>query len=111
MRESDFLIEMGNRISARRKELQLTQEQVAEMMNLSLQSISCIELGKKAIRPENLYNLCKVLDVSADYILKGIKTSVQLEGIVKKISELDSDEYKVVETIVNHFYKKANNKN
>lgn len=45
---------MGMRISGRRKELNLTQEKLAERMGVSLQTISCIELGKKAIRPETL---------------------------------------------------------
>ncbi|MBQ9976237.1 MAG: helix-turn-helix transcriptional regulator [Clostridia bacterium] len=98
---------MGNRISCRRKELKLTQEQVAEAINLSLQSVSCIELGKKAIRPENLYNLCKALDISADYILTGTKSNEQLSGIIKKISELDSDDYEAIESLVNHFHKKS----
>ena len=61
-----FLIDMGKRIAQRRKELHLTQEQLAEKMGVSLQTVSCIELGKKAIRPENLANLCTCLTVTAD---------------------------------------------
>lgn len=100
--DKKFLIEMGNRISSRRRELQLTQEQLAEKMDLSLQSVSCIELGKKAIRPENLRKLCCCLGVSADYILKGEKTVNQLEGIFKKLATLKEDDYKMVETLIDH---------
>ena len=100
-----LLVEMGERISARRKELKLTQEQVAERINLSLQSVSCIELGKKAIRPENLVNLCRVLSVSADYILTGKKDPSQLEGIVKKLAGLSKDDFKMVEALVDHLRK------
>lgn len=101
--DKQFLIDMGNRIAQRRRELQMTQEQVAEAMNLSLQSISCIELGKKAIRPENLFNLCRTLNVSADYLLTGQKTAQQLEGIVKKLSTLNADDYRMVENLIDHF--------
>lgn len=100
--DKQFLIEMGTRISKRRKELQLTQEQLAEGMDLSLQSISCIELGKKAIRPENLLNLCRCLNVSADYILTGVKSTHQLEGIFLKLSTMPEDDYKLVETLIDH---------
>ena len=97
---------MGNRISKRRKELKLTQEQVAEAMNISLQSVSCIELGKKAIRPENLVNLCAVLDISTDYILTGKKSAKQIEGIEKKLASLKDDDYQIVENLIDHLSKK-----
>lgn len=93
---------MGNRIAKQRKNLNMTQEQVAEAMNISIQSLSCIELGKKAIRPENLYNLCVALNVSSDYILMGEKTAKQLDGIFKKLSKLQDDDYQIVEDLINH---------
>ena len=100
--DKQFLIDMGTRISTRRKDLRMTQEQLAEAMNLSLQSISCIELGKKAIRPENLLKLCQCLDVSADYILKGERTPKQLEGIFLKLATMSDDDYKMVEILIDH---------
>lgn len=106
MNNNRFLIEMGNRISKQRKSLNMTQEQVAEAMNISIQSLSCIELGKKAIRPENLYKLCVVLNVSADYILMGEKSVKQLEGILKKLSALKDDDYRIVESLIDHLNKK-----
>ena len=106
MNNNRFLIEMGNRIAKQRKTLNMTQEQVAEAMNISIQSLSCIELGKKAIRPENLCNLCSVLNVSADYILTGKKSDKQLAGITKKLAILDEDDYKVIENLIDHLLKK-----
>lgn len=100
--DAQFLTDMGERISKRRKELNLTQEQLAESINLSLQSISCIELGKKAIRPQNLVNLCTALGVTTDYILTGKKEIKQLEGIFAILNESD---YTMVENLVNHLYK------
>ncbi|MBQ4647576.1 MAG: helix-turn-helix transcriptional regulator [Clostridia bacterium] len=105
MNNNRFLIDMGNRIAGRRKALGMTQEQVAEAMNISIQSLSCIELGKKAIRPENLYNLCIALDVSADYILMGKKSVKQLDGISKKLSALKEDDYQIVEGLIDHLLK------
>lgn len=95
-----FLIEMGIRIAQCRKELRLTQEQLAEKMGVSLQTVSCIELGKKAIRPENLANLCTCLNVTADYILYGKRNQQQMDDTVSKLSALAPEEYRVVQSMI-----------
>ena len=105
MSNSIFLINMGQRIAARRKELGMTQEQLAERLGLSLQSISCIELGKKAVRPENLANLCKHLNVSVDYILYGKRDESQMNDTIKKLSSLDPEAYNAVKNMVDLLYE------
>ena len=97
---------MGARIAKHRKSLQMTQEQVSEMMNISVQSLSCIELGKKAIRPENLYKLCKALNISADYILTGKKSETQMVGITKDLADLNESDYQIVEALIHHLSQK-----
>jgi transcriptional regulator with XRE-family HTH domain len=92
---------MGDRISQRRKELHLTQEQLADKMGLSLQSISCIELGKKAIRPENLAKLCICLDVTADYILYGKRNEKLMSDTIVKLSSLSPDAYCAIQNLIN----------
>lgn len=47
----DLLQKMGNRIISRRKQLQMTQEELAEAAGVTSQMISAAELGKKALRP------------------------------------------------------------
>ena len=54
---TEDLKKIGVRIVERRKELKLTQEQIAERMNVSIQMISNIERGNKAIKIENLLKL------------------------------------------------------
>lgn len=100
MSNNVFLANMGMRISQRRKELQLTQEKLAEKMGVSLQTISCIELGKKAIRPENLANLCLHLNISADYVLYGKRDEQQMNDIIGKLSALSPDEYSIVQNLI-----------
>lgn len=108
MNNDIFLTEMGKRIFERRKELKMTQESVAEAVNLSLQSISCIELGKKAIRPENLVKLCRVLNVSTDYILNGTRSRDELNGILKELSCLSKKDYLLVEELIRRLSKNDN---
>ena len=105
MRDS-FLIDMGLRIAETRKAKQLTQEKLAEKMGVSLQSVSSIELGKKGIRPENLANLCIHLDTTADYILFGKRSIEQMSDIVIKLSNLSTDEYAIVKSLIELLSKK-----
>ena len=98
-----ILLEMGKRIAARRKELKMTQESLAEKVGVSLQTISCVELGKKAIRPYNLERLCAVLETSTDYILVGQKNCQELSQIDKQLSKLSNDEYDLVEKLIRRF--------
>lgn len=65
----DLLNQMGKRLVARRKQLRLTQEEIAERTDLTTQTISTAETGKKALRPENIIKLCAALDISTDYLL------------------------------------------
>ena len=106
MVKDEFLRTMGIRIATRRKELALTQEQLAEKMGISLQSVSCIELGKKAIRPENLANLCIVLNISADYILLGKRSENQTIDTINKLSSLDAASYSAIQNMIDLLYKK-----
>lgn len=96
------LKDIGVRIAARRKELNLTQEQVAERMNVSIQMISNIERGNKAIKIDNLVRLCHVLKTSTDYILTGKRTGGDFDTLTEKISRLTDSDYKMIEMLVDY---------
>lgn len=100
MKDEKFLKEMGERISLRRKALKMTQENLAEKMGVSIQMISNLELGKKAIRPDNLAKLCSVLNISADYILIGEEAKDFSKEIYYKICSLPGDKLDLINTIV-----------
>ena len=107
MSENTFLKEMGQRIMARRKALRFTQEELAEKIDVSTQMISNLELGKKAIRPENLAKVCKELNVSADYILIGSeKQNEEINQLIEKLMELSEDELKIINSMINYMVEK-----
>ena len=60
---------MGRRIKKIRKEKGLTQEQLAELCDLSTAHIGHVERGSRALSIETLVKIALVLDVSTDYIL------------------------------------------
>ena len=63
---------IGRRIKAAREKRQLTQEQLAELVDLSTMHVSVIERGVKLPKLETLINIANVLDVSADVLLQDV---------------------------------------
>lgn len=59
---------VGERIREVRKNKKLTQKQLAKLLNTSQSTISSYENGETLILTSFLYELCKRLDVSMDYI-------------------------------------------
>lgn len=59
-------------LKERRKELKLTQKDIANKLGITQQAYQQIESGGKDIRVSTLTNLCEILEVSADELL-GIK--------------------------------------
>ncbi len=99
----DLMQQMGMRILSRRKQLRLTQEELAEASSVTPQTISTAELGKKALRPENIVKICSALDISADYLLYGRVTVEDHSLMMKKISGLTPSQYRHLEDIVNSY--------
>ena len=72
MAETDIcLVEIGNRITERRKGLGWTQEELAEIVGVDKQHISRIERGSRACSIDLLVILASTLHVSTDYLLMG----------------------------------------
>lgn len=103
MKDTEFLKALGKRICLRRRSLGLTQEQVAEQMNVSVQMISNLEQGRKAIRPENLTRLSSVLQVSTDYLLMGKGSTGEVCGVAAKLYSLSPEQQSAVERIIDLF--------
>ena len=106
MGDAEFLQEMGRRIMVRRKGLQLTQEELAERMGVSTQMISNLELGKKAIRPENLSRLCGILQVSSDFILNGLDARIQVNEGAEKLLALTDGQLLMVSDMIDYITHK-----
>lgn len=105
MGDSRLLKEIGSRVSSRRKYLHLTQEKLAEKMGVSVQMISNVELGHKAIRPENLIKLCSVLEVSTDHILCGNCSAHDVNVFSQKFSQLSAEQRQIIEMLVDSLVK------
>lgn len=102
MGDSVFLKEMGQRIMVRRKSLRMTQEELADHLGVSTQMISNLELGKKAIRPENLVKVCDALDLSADFVLRGSNTATAVDVVAEKLTRLNTAELRIINEMIDY---------
>lgn len=74
-------MEIGKKIKQRRNELEITQETLAEKINVSRSTVSNWEIGRNHPDIQTIVSLSDELDISLDKLLKGDKV------VVKKIAE------------------------
>lgn len=99
----DLLLQIGKRILNRRRQLRMTQEELAEAAKITPQTVSSAELGKKALRPENIIKISAALKVSTDYLLCGIVTDTDYSCLTQQFSQLTAIEYRHLEDIVHSY--------
>lgn len=97
---------IGNRISNRRKQLNYTQEQIAEKMDVSIQMVSNLERGNKAIKIENLLKISKILNVSTDYILTGNHTDKDIDTVSNRLTKLSDSDFKMIDMLIEYCLNK-----
>ena len=99
----NLLQEIGQRITARRKQLHMTQEELSEIAGVTSQTISNAELGKKGLRPENIIRLCSAMEISPDYLLLGRISEEDMSVLNRKVSQLSPEQYRHLEDIVDSY--------
>lgn len=63
--------QIGERIRLLREERHLSRDDLAKLLNISPRHLGGVETGNKGMSMELFYDLTKVLNASADYILNG----------------------------------------
>lgn len=99
-----FLRQMGTRILARRKELNWTQEQLAEKAGVTTQTISSAESGTKALRPENIANVSAALNCSTDYLLLGRAPPGKQIVYPTSVNTLTPLQHQCLDTIIDNYF-------
>ena len=67
---------VGQRIRWRRRELKLSQEQLAELLSLTFQQVQKYERGTNRISASRLYELGRILEVQVSYFYEGMTDDV-----------------------------------
>ena len=71
---------LGKRIKEQRKKLNLTQEQLGELINVTKVSICCYEKGTRTPTLETLQVLAEIFNVDINYLLGNDSYQVAEEG-------------------------------
>lgn len=102
-------VEFGKRVRKARKKIGMTQEQLAEALFLSVDSVSRIETGKGMCMPEHLVHICEILNVTSDYLYFD-KKKEEGNTPVNRINEMllgcNEDEIERLEQMMKLFLKK-----
>ena len=104
---------IGKRMKQRREELGLTQEQLAEKLDLTTNYISTVERGASFPRCEKLILLLNGLETSADAVFCDVLTHsapAKASILSEQIAELPSEEQQRILNMVELMIKQAKEK-
>lgn len=102
---NDILKIIGNNVKTIRLSRGITQEQMAEKLNRSINFVSLIELGKSGMSVETIIAVCNILDISSESIFKGLIDYNLKENdryILENISTLNSKDKKIVTDLMQY---------
>lgn len=95
----DLNIHLGLKIKQCRNNHKITQEQLAEIIDISQSYLGQIERGVRGINLENLTKIANALNVSLDYLLSDYLTQnindldMQWNNIIKGKTPTDKETY------------------
>ena len=71
--------DIGKRLSKLRRSRKMTQETLAEKLDVSTKHISHVERGCAALSLANLVEICRIFDCSLDYLVLGDSNNATLK--------------------------------
>ena len=91
---------MYMRIRKAREDAGYTREQFAELVEVSVSYMAEVERGRTGVSVKTLTAICKVLGLSADYVLFGT-AHPETSQYTDKINRLDRKYLPLVDTLLN----------
>lgn len=104
---------IGQRIKLNREKKGFTQEQFAEMLNISTNYLSAIERGVKFPRFDNLIAIMNKLNVTADEIFMDVLNSgykIKASDLEEKLEELSEEDRSRILSVLEVLIKEADKK-
>ena len=96
-------VQIGARVKEAREAAGLTQERLAELVDITAQYLSGVERGAVGLSVPVLQRLCSVLLVSSDYILTGNTETSDVLGVTARLSRLPAEHIRNVENILDRY--------
>lgn len=108
MREKkEINIQIGEQVRIAREQARLTQEGLAERIEVSPQYISDLERGVVGIALPTLKKLCRSLGVASDQILFGKKNQERGAILSNACSMLSEEQFSILLEMINCFVRVA----
>ncbi len=95
---NNLKIKLGQRIKSLRKNSNITQETLAELINMDITSLSKIETGRNYPQPETIEKIANALnvDISQIFSFQELNTKEDyISAINKNLSHIANDEEKL----------------
>lgn len=89
---------LGSRIKELRKAKGLTQQNLADIINVTKVSVCCYEKGTRTPNLETFLDLVNALDTTADYLL-GLDVKVVAESDEEYVIKLPKEDIQIIKEI------------
>ena len=96
---------VGERVKNARVMRELTQEQVANYIGVNSKHLSSVERGERGLSFSSLMDLCKFLDIDADYILFGTITRDNNNPFNKLLLQMTPEQSQYAEELIKVYAK------
>lgn len=100
---------IGRRIARYREEAKLNQEELSELMGMSVNGISNLERGKNNLKFSTMTRLCEVLNITPCQLLVGAIHDRIDDNIIDLIIHLDNDEKEILYQLLLTFKEQKEN--
>ncbi len=101
--------DIGDRISLLRHDRNMTQEEFAELLDVTTKHVNAVENGRSSFSIPKLVHICDVLDCSLDYLVRGktlADSSICLpESIIEILQNKNQQEASLLLEYLNLFCK------
>lgn len=101
----ELAAEMGRRMLMRRKELELTQEQVAEIAGMAHQQYNKSENGRTLINSDSLLRISTALKTSSDYLLTGKDDFLRYYDTIKIIERMSNRQLQIANQVLRYLFE------
>ena len=102
------LIEIGQRLRSRRKELALTREEFAELADISVGFYAQLEVGTSQMSIDTLIKISKAMHVTMEYIIFGTEfPRSNADAVIDMLTHCTPTELKLAKKVLKMFLMKS----
>jgi len=106
--KKEELIEIGQRLRERRKELSLTREEFAELADISVGFYAQLEVGTSQMSIDTLIKISKSMHLPMEYILFGTEyPNSDADAVIDMLNHCTPAEIKLAKRVLTLFLTKS----